>query len=315
MKTYLSLTKRNVKMFFKDKGMFLTSLITPVILLVLYVTFLANVYRDSFMSSLPDGVSVPEKLVNGMVGGELISSLLAVCCVTIAFCSNLLMVSDKITDVRKDFLISPVKKSAIATSYFSASLIVTLIITYAATLASFIYIGAKGWYLSFADVALIFVDVFLLTAFGTALSSVVNVFLKTQGQASAVGTIVSAGYGFICGAYMPISSFGKGLQNFISLLPGTYGTSLIRNHALNGVYREMANQRFPEEVIEGIKDGVDCNIYFFGDKVSAGAAYGILIGAIILLIGIYVLINVIQGRKGTCKAYHNKKENKAKKDK
>ena len=79
MKTYLSLTKRNVKMFFKDKGMFLTSLITPVILLVLYVTFLANVYRDSFMSSLPDGVSVPETLVNGMVGGELISSLLAVC--------------------------------------------------------------------------------------------------------------------------------------------------------------------------------------------------------------------------------------------
>ena len=137
MKTYLSLTKRNVKMFFKDKGMFLTSLITPVILLVLYVTFLAHVYRDSFMSSLPDGVSVPEKLVNGLVGGELISSLLAVCCVTIAFCSNLLMVSDKITDVRKDFLISPVKKSAIATSYFSSSLIVTLIINYDAALESF----------------------------------------------------------------------------------------------------------------------------------------------------------------------------------
>ena len=30
--------------------------------------------------------------------------------------------------------------------------------------------------------------------------------LTTQGQLSAVGTIVSAGYGFICGAYMPISN-------------------------------------------------------------------------------------------------------------
>ena len=40
------LIKRNIKLFFKDKGMFFTSLITPLILLVLYATFLADVYRD-----------------------------------------------------------------------------------------------------------------------------------------------------------------------------------------------------------------------------------------------------------------------------
>ena len=48
------LIKRNIKLFFKDKGMFFTSLITPAILLVLYVTFLGNVYRDSFTSNLPN---------------------------------------------------------------------------------------------------------------------------------------------------------------------------------------------------------------------------------------------------------------------
>ena len=42
------LIKRNIKLFFKDKGVFFTSLITPLILLVLYVTFLGNVYKDSF---------------------------------------------------------------------------------------------------------------------------------------------------------------------------------------------------------------------------------------------------------------------------
>ena len=45
------LLKRNIKLFFKDKAMFLTSLITPVILLVLYSTFLGNVYRESFLSA------------------------------------------------------------------------------------------------------------------------------------------------------------------------------------------------------------------------------------------------------------------------
>ena len=57
MSILFMLIKRNVKLFFKDKGMFLTSLITPIILLVLYATFLGNVYRDSFTSNLPDDSS------------------------------------------------------------------------------------------------------------------------------------------------------------------------------------------------------------------------------------------------------------------
>ena len=296
MKTFFALTKRNIKIFFKDKGMFFTSLITPVILLVLYVTFLAKVYRESFASALPDGFSVPEKLINGMVGAELITSLLAVSCVTVAFCSNLLMVNDKLSGARKDFLISPAKKSTIAAAYFAGSLLTTLIVTYVATAACLVYVAVQGWYMSVGDVFLLLLDVFLITSFGTALSSVVNVFLKTQGQASGVGTIVSAGYGFICGAYMPISSFGKGLQNLISLLPGTYGTALMRNHALRGVYEEMSAQGFPSEVVEAIKDSVDCNIYFFGDKVSTGAMYGVLIGTIVVFVAAYVLINFFESK-------------------
>ena len=37
-----ALIKRNTKLYFKDKGMFISSLITPMILLVLYATFLGN---------------------------------------------------------------------------------------------------------------------------------------------------------------------------------------------------------------------------------------------------------------------------------
>ena len=46
----------------------------------------------------------------------------------------------------------------------------------------------------------------VLVLFGTVLSGIVCYPLQTQGQMSAVCTIVSAGYGFICGAYMPISN-------------------------------------------------------------------------------------------------------------
>ena len=48
----IALTRRNCKLFFKDKWMFFTSLITPVILLVLYVTFLGKIYNNAFASAM-----------------------------------------------------------------------------------------------------------------------------------------------------------------------------------------------------------------------------------------------------------------------
>ncbi|MEA4966300.1 MAG: ABC transporter permease [Oscillospiraceae bacterium] len=294
MKQLTSLIKRNTKLFFKDKGMFFTSLITPLILLVLYATFLAKVYRDSFSSSISGFLNVSGKLIGGCVGSQLFSSLLAVSCITVAFCSNMIMVQDKVSGARADLTITPVKRSTLALSYYLSTVLVTLIVCLCATGACFLYLANVGWYLSVTDVLLVLLDVFLLVMFGTALSSIINFFLTSQGQISAVGTIVSAGYGFVCGAYMPISSFGEGLQKVLSFLPGTYGTALIRNHAMQGVFTEMGNQGFPASVVEGIRDSIDCNLYFFGDKVEVSTMYLILGGTVVLLIGIYVLLNMLK---------------------
>lgn len=294
MKTLSILIRRNVKLFFKDKGMFLTSLITPLILLVLYATFLGKVYRDSFVMNLPDGFKPSDELLDGLVGGQLISSILAVSCVTVAFCSNFLMVQDKANGSIKDFRISPIKSSVLSLSYYVATLISTLLICFTATGICLGYLAFVGWYLSVSDVLLLVLDVVLLVLFGTALSSIVNYFLSSQGQISAVGTIVSSGYGFICGAYMPIASFNVGLQRILSFLPGTYGTALVRTHAMQGALMQMQNEGVDKQTIEVLKDVLDCNLYFFGNQVSIGAMYGILGGAVAILIIIYILMNSLK---------------------
>lgn len=289
-----NLIRRNCRLFFRDKGMFFSSLITPIILLVLYVTFLGNVYRDSFTGALLEGFVIEDALLNATVGGQLISSLLAVCCVTVAFCSNLLMVQDRVSGARRDLAVSPVRPSTIAVAYFCASALATLFISLTALAVCLGYLAMAGWLLRAGDVLFMLLDAALLTLFGVALSSCVNFPLRTQGQGSAVGTIVSAGYGFLCGAYMPISNFSSGLQKVLSFLPGTYGTSLLRNHALAGAYREMARVGFPAEVIEAIRDSIDCNLYFFGRSVSIGGMYAVLVGATLLLVGLYVLLNAVR---------------------
>lgn len=297
MKTVRVLVKRNTTLFFKDKAMFFTSLITPAILLVLYATFLGNVYRDAFVSVLPEGLEMAEKLVNGCVGGQLISSILAVSCVTVAFCSNMLMVQDKANGSLRDFTVSPVKRSVLAISYYFSTLISTLLICFIAAAVCLLYLAYVGWYMTVTDVLLLLLDVFLLVLFGTALSSIIGFFLSSQGQISAVGTIVSSGYGFVCGAYMPISQFSEGLQKALLFLPGTYGTSLVRNHAMRGALAEMSASGLPDEVVEAIRDSIDCNLYFFGTKVNITAMYAVLVGTVAVLIAAYIIMNACQARR------------------
>ncbi len=294
MNTLFILIKRNIRLFFRDKGMFFTSLVTPAILLILYATFLSNVYRESYVTG---ETPLPADVVDGLVSGQLVSSLLAVCCVTIAFCSNFLMVQDRANGCAKDLLASPVKAHSLALSYYIASFFSTLLMSFAAAGLGLCYMAVAGWYLTAADVFFTLLDVLLLVLFGTALSSLINFFLSSQGQIAAVGTIVSAGYGFICGAYMPIYSFSSVLQKIVAFLPGTYGTSLFRNHLMQGAIEELANRGMGAETTELLRDITDCNLYFFGERVEVWVMYLVLALTTLLLLGAYILLQYLRQRR------------------
>lgn len=297
MTQFSALFKRNTKLFFKDKGLFFTSLITPLILLVLYSVFLGKVYKDSFLMAVPEGITIEDSLMNGLVGGQLLSSLLAVCCVTVAFCSNLLMVQDKSSGAYKDLTVSPVKSGTLSLAYYLSCTFSTFVVCFVALVAGLFYLYVTGWYMTLSHILVLVADVVIMVLFGTSLSSVVICKLTTQGQASAVGSIVSSVYGFICGAYMPISSFPEGLQKVLGFLPGTYGTSLLRNHCLDGVFAEMQRKFLPGELITGFKDVVDCNLYVFDTRVEVSAMYAVLVGVTALLVLGYILLCRFQKKK------------------
>ena len=297
MVVLFELVKRNLKLYFKDKGLFFSSLITPLILLVLYATFLAKVYKDSFISNIPADFTIDETIINSVVASQLISSLLAVSCVTIAFCSNLIMITDKANERIYDLTVTPIKKSKLSIAYFISSAISTLMITLSALVLCLIYLATQGFYMSFFDILKTILDVILLTLFGTSLSCLIGYFCKTNGAASAVGTIVSSIYGFICGAYMPLSQFSTGLRNIISFLPGTYGTSLIKSHMIAGPMRELEKIGTPANVIDGITESIDARYYFFDNLVSEVGKYLVMILSIVLFISIFIVLNVVSNRK------------------
>ena len=92
---------------------------------------------------------------------------------------------------------------------------------------------------------------------------------------------------------MPISNFGEGLQKVMSYLPGIYGTALIKNHMLRGVFEEMETKGFPAEVIKGIADSLDCNPTFQGTVVEPKHMMLIMVGTVVLLGALYLLITAL----------------------
>lgn len=294
-----ALVGRNIKCYFKDKTLFLVSMLTPMILLVLFVTFLRSVYLDSFDSIFQAFGFVPsdERVVEGLAGSWLLSSILAVCAVTVAVCSNVVMINDKIENSVHDFLVSPVRRITLSVSYFISNFIITLIVMLTVLLIGFCYLAAVGWYLSGADVCMILLDILCCVLFGTLLAGVVESFISSQGGVSAVSALVSAVYGFLCGAYMPLSQFAEGLRNVIGVLPGTYSVGILRNHFMIGYVEKLGEMGLSAEGQTALKDAFDCNLYVGGTQIPLWAMYVILLGACVLLFGAYVAIVAVKNKK------------------
>jgi multidrug/hemolysin transport system permease protein len=303
---FINLTKRDIKVFYKDKASFITSLITPFILVILYVTFLKNVYDSSLLSALSKfGVTtLPKTLINGFSAGWLMSSIMATTCVTLTFCGNTIVVADKLSGASHDIEAAPVKRNVIYLAYFASNFLSTFFVAIIALGLGFIYMAFVGWYLSIVDVLMIFLLTILLTLFGSFLASIIMSFLHSQGGITTWSIIISSLYGFLCGAYMPISSFSSGLANLIYCLPGTYGTMALRHYfsrgSLEAIEKEISSRIGEEkasQAISSIKNGFDVQITAFGTKVEIGTAWLILSGSILIMLLVYLAIVYLEGKR------------------
>lgn len=291
MRTFLSLTARDTKLFFKDKGSFFSSLITPVILLVLYATFLLRIYQNSFKSGIPPQAKVPESTITALSSSQMISSLLAVSCITITFTSSLLIVKDRASHRINDLTVTPIRMLTLSAAYFASSFLASMIVNGLALIASLIYLHASSVPITASMVAWILVDVVVLTLFGTAMATALTIWLNT----TAVGSIVNAGYGFICGAYMPFASYSPGLQKVCSYLPSTYATTVIRQHVMGSSIDLLKKAGMPASALDSIKEGISFTVSFQGNPVPTDVMYGVLVGFSLVFLLIFILGTRLRG--------------------
>lgn len=298
LKKFCALLRRNITCYFRDRFLFLVSMITPMILLVLFVTFLRSTYIESFNEVFKAFSFEPSKrVVDGLAGAWLLSSIMAVCSVTVAICSNAIMVQDKADGQFNDFKVSPVKGVTVSLAYFAGNFLVTLLVMLAVLIIGLVYIAIVGWQLSFGSIMLILLDVIVSVLFGSLLSSVIASLVSSPGGMSALSALVSAMYGFICGAYIPLAQFAEGIRNAVCFLPGTYCVGILRKHFMTDYINKLCADGLPSAGGTALLDAFDGNIYVFGSEVGTGAMYGIVLGACAVLLAFFVLIVYLENKK------------------
>ena len=244
MRGILGFIKRNVLLFFKDWQSILFSLLTSIIVLVLYLLFLKGTFVSAIqraMEQYPGLASmVPQKDIAMFANLFLLSGILGSAMISVPFSCITVLVKDRANKVDYDILSTPLKRGQIIFAYFVSAVLTSILLNSIILAVGLIGIRMQGnMYLNISQVVKAFSVVALGSISASAIFMIVVLFFKTVSACEAFFGILSAASGFVIGAYIPISQFSNEVQTVCNLFPASQITIMLRNILLNGLLEHI----------------------------------------------------------------------------
>lgn len=289
------LVERSLKIFLKDKASVFFSLLAPLIVLGLYLLFLGDIQMDGIKAAF-EGASIEEKSLKNFVDAWMLAGVVSVACVTVSFSVQGITVQDREKGVLNDMLASPISRGIIDISYLISNFVVTLCICLIVLAVAFVYVAITGWALSFVDVVLLIALTIMSVLSASIISTLVGLAFRTSSQHSAFVGIISAVIGFVMGAFMPLSTFPKGVQYVTLFVPATYSAALYRNLFMHGAL-EKIDAVLPGAG-NGLKGSFSMELDFFGKTIGADMQAVIFAAFIALTLAAWIAIAVAKAVKG-----------------
>ena len=236
--------KRNVLLFFKDWQSILFSLLTSIIVLVLYLLFLKGTFVSAMQSAMeqyPGPASmVPQKDIDMFANLFLLSGILGSAMISVPFSCITVVVKDRANKVDYDILATPMKREQIILAYFISAVLTSILLNSIILAVGLIGIRMQGnMYLNASQVVKAFSIVALGSISASAIFMIIVLFFKTVSACEAFFGILSAASGFVIGAYIPISQFSNEVQTVCNLFPASQITIMLRNILLNGLLEHI----------------------------------------------------------------------------
>lgn len=244
MRGILGFIKRNVLLFFKDWQSILFSLLTSIIVLVLYLLFLKGTFVSAIQSAMEQypGLAsmVPQKDIAMFANLFLLSGILGSAMISVPFSCITVVVKDRANKVDYDILSTPLKRGQIIFAYFVSAVLTSILLNSIILAVGLIGIRMQGnMYLDISQVVKAFSVVALGSISASAIFMIIVLFFKTVSACEAFFGILSAASGFVIGAYIPISQFSNEVQTVCNLFPASQITIMLRNILLNGLLEHI----------------------------------------------------------------------------
>ena len=255
MRGILGFIKRNVLLFFKDWQSILFSLLTSIIVLVLYLLFLKGTFVSAIQSAMEQypGLAsmVPQKDIDMFANLFLLSGILGSAMISVPFSCITVVVKDRANKVDYDILATPMKREQIILAYFISAVLTSILLNSIILAVGLIGIRMQGnMYLNISQVVKAFSVVALGSISASAIFMIVVLFFKTVSACEAFFGILSAASGFVIGAYIPISQFSNAVQTVCNLFPASQITIMLRNILLNGLLEHINTS------LQGVDQGI-----------------------------------------------------------
>ena len=305
MRGILGFIKRNVLLFFKDWQSILFSLLTSIIVLVLYLLFLKGTFVSAIqraMEQYPGLASmVPQKDIAMFANLFLLSGILGSAMISVPFSCITVLVKDRANKVDYDILATPMKREQIIFAYFVSAVLTSILLNSIILAVGLIGIRMQGnMYLNISQVVKAFSVVALGSISASAIFMIIVLFFKTVSACEAFFGILSAASGFVIGAYIPISQFSNEVQTVCNLFPASQITIMLRNILLNGLLEHINTS------LQGVDQGMfvlSLKEYFsfqaklFNGYLDMNKMLGYILGVILLCIVAQIMIYSVSYKK------------------
>ena len=305
MRGISGLIKRNLLLFFKDWQSILFSLLTSIIVLVLYLLFLKGTFVSAIQSAMEQypGLAsmVLQKDIDMFANLFLLSGILGSAMISVPFSCITVLVKDRANKVDYDILATPMKRGQIIFAYFVSAVLTSILLNSIILAVGLIGIRMQGnMYLNISQVVKAFSIVALGSISASAIFMIVVLFFKTVSACEAFFGILSAASGFVIGAYIPISQFSNEVQTVCNLFPASQITIMLRNILLNGLLEHINTS------LQGVDQGMfvlSLKEYFtfqaklFKGYLDMNKMLGYILGVILLCIVAQIMIYSVSYKK------------------
>lgn len=277
MRVTIAIVKRNMLNYFYDKTSIFFSMLSVLLLVVVYVFFLGQLQIDNIKDLVGDINGIEGLTLSWLVAGLVITST-----VTVSMSTMSDIVLDRENKMFQDFYVAPINRRSIVFAYIISSIIITILMAFTTYTLGAIYIGlTSSIWIPIDGWLYMFLVIVMSSALFSSLSFVILSFVKTTSAAGTVNTLIGTLIGFFAGIYVPFGAFSESFQNIIQLNPAAQIVVLMRQ-IMTGPYVNQVFVGAPESAIIDYQRAYGISLNIYGNTITS---FWIVVIGLIWIVG------------------------------